>query len=618
MQVRIKRKLWNVFGYDVENHNDEESIKANTTSVWLSCFMTYGDTVKDDIFYYDENSFIEHLEEITRNKTKRVGNGRKRECSNYLIYVYNLAHEWSFLLPHLLSDFGFAWRADWDEKKDDGRYFNSVTNKSCASVWETRLWFGKNHGQIIFRDLCKIFPGGLRKVAKSFGLQTQKGDLDYTLNRLHEHAVTDEERLYNYKDVKIMLEILNIMKKRDDKDFWKSCSSASYSMLKMLKVGYPKSYKPYQSFRKDYPELDANENAFLREGVAGGITYAPARYQFADIRKPVGHIDIHQAHPNSAYRYPYPYGKGTYFIGEPPKGRYMSACRIKISYSGVRLHSIIKLIGLDMVSDYELVVWDFEIAIMRRCYIDLEIKYIDGYYYRFKRLPWRNYYLENYNKREIAKKEKDNFNIMFYKLLNNSSYGKLLERPHNMTFENCEINGVIDSKEHMNSNIAINAKYTYLPVGSGIPARTRCYLIDTALQIGWEKIVYFDTDSIFYIKDEETTKKLEASGLIGKELGQFSHENDIERMQVTAPKRYKLKEVQEDNTVTDVVHMAGVNFADGEQPSYDDLDLVQGKYTIKGRIRAKGGTLIILKEKQLQVVPKYIGAFKKNEKRVIL
>lgn len=612
MEIKIRRKKYQVFGYDVENHNDDESIAKDETSVWLSVFAEYGDKPTDDVYFCDEKSFISHLEEITR--TKYVN--RKKKETNLLIFVYNLAHEWSFLLPHLLEDFGFKWRESWDEKKDDGRLFNSVSNKSCASVWEARLWFGKKHGSIIFRDLSKIYPGGLRKVAKSFGLPTQKGDLDYKLNRLHGHIVTDEERLYCFKDVEIMLEILQVMKEKDDKEFWKSCSSASYSMLKMIQKGYPKTRKPYKAFRKDYPELDADETAFLRKSVAGGITYAPDAYQFCDINKRIGHIDIHQAHPNSAYRFPYPYGKGTYFQGKPPVGRYMSCCRVLVSFSGVKLHSVIKLIGVDIATDYELTLWDFEIALMHKCYFDFEVKYIDGFYYRFKRLPWRDYYLDNFTKREKAKKEGDQFNIMYYKLLNNSSYGKLLEKPHNTALENCIIGGMVDSVIHSADKVKGNAKYTYLPVGSAIPARTRAYLIETALKIGYEKIVYFDTDSIFYIKDEESQFNLIKANVLGANLGDFAPEKDIVRMQVTAPKRYKIKEVNEDDTISDTAHLAGVNFS--EPPSYDDLDLVSGHYVIQGRRRAKGGTLIVLKEKDLSVQKKYQLAYTNNkDKRII-
>ena len=42
----------------------------------------------------------------------------------------------------------------------------------------------KKGGLIKFRDLAKMYGGGLSKVAKAFKLPTQKGEIDYRLNRL--------------------------------------------------------------------------------------------------------------------------------------------------------------------------------------------------------------------------------------------------------------------------------------------------------------------------------------------------------------------------------------------------------------------------------------------------
>ena len=39
MEVRINRKKYKVFAFDIETHNDEESIKNKTTSMWLGCYI---------------------------------------------------------------------------------------------------------------------------------------------------------------------------------------------------------------------------------------------------------------------------------------------------------------------------------------------------------------------------------------------------------------------------------------------------------------------------------------------------------------------------------------------------------------------------------------------------
>ena len=335
--------------------------------------------------------------------------------------------------------------------------------------------------------------------------------------------------------------------------------------------------------------------------------------------------------------------KENILLGGLPKGK-ISACRIRIGYDGVRLHSIIKLIGIDFVEDYELVVWDFEIPTMIKCYKDLRIEYIDGYAYKMRFLPWRSYYADNYKKRLEAKSKHDDFNTLRYKLLNNSSYGKLLEKPHNDIMLNCINNlGLIDSivKMKPTAEWKVNAKYTYLPVGSSIPARTRVYLVETALKFGWEKILYFDTDSIFILWDQEV-EKLWQSDKINKAdwLGGWALEETIGRCQFTAPKRYKTQELGSDKITLGNVKAGGINFEDfvlehykdeidtimEENPlmtqreaikelefPFDEVNIISSKYKVQRAMRCKGGTIIIFQEKEMSIQKKYKNVYEKNK-----
>ena len=329
--------------------------------------------------------------------------------------------------------------------------------------------------------------------------------------------------------------------------------------------------------------------------------------------------DAHQMHPSSAYFNLFPYGKGEYFIGSPENhlGR-ICACRIRISYSAVRLHSIIKLIGIPAIEDKVIVVWDFEIPTMKKCYIGLEIEYIDGYAYKMKPLPWRQYYADNYRKRLQAKKEKNDFYILFYKLLNNSSYGKHLEKPHNITLINYirDEDGVIDSKAVEKEEIKVNAKYTYLPVGSCIPAYSRVALIELALKIGWQYITYFDTDSIFFIWNEKTEAVWKS---VNQEdfLGGWALEEMIDRAQFTAPKRYK---TETDGVLS--VKAGGINFNEwlkgrdeesiGEVP-FEEINIISSKWQVQRAFRCKGGTIIDFQEKEMSVPSKYEDIYKHNK-----
>lgn len=630
IQVRISRKKYNVYGMDIESHNDEESIAKGETSMWLGCFINDESRLEDESsFFYSMDEFINRLEDLsTPKRTKNKG----RTITNIVVYIYNLSFEWSFLLPVLLRR-GYTF-SDKIEKESEFVY-NSISTKSCSSVWQVNLKAGKKNGNIILRDLAKIFGGGLSNVAKAFNLPTQKGEIDYRKNRLHDYKITPEEKEYCFKDTRIIIDILLEMYNREDKDFWNSISMASYSMRRLLKTGWPRTCRPYAKYRETYPELSEEETKFLRNGVEGGITYAPDLWQFKEINCPIAHIDIHQAFPSSAFKNLFPYEEGEYFVGEAPLGR-ICACRIRISYDDVILHSIIKLIGIPFIEDKEIVVWDFEIPTMKKCYVNLRIEYIDGYAYKMKPLPWRRYYQDNYRLRLEAKARGDKFFTLLYKLWNNSSYGKHLEKPHNEIIENViREDGIIDSmilpKEE--KEFKIQAKYTYIPVGSCIPAYTRVFLLESAFKISpkGDKIVYFDTDSIFFIYDEETKENMKKIALTDN-LGDWALEEMIDRAQFTAPKRYK---TETNGKAT--IKAGGINFDDFKKKHYselyeqyiaegmtnkealdsilipfDEINITNDKYKVQRAYRVKGGTIIEFQEKEISIPKKYLDIYERN------
>ena len=617
---------------DIESHNDEESLAKMETSAWLGCFIDEDSKLEDPrSYFYSMDDFVDRLEEETTPQPRRKAN-ESRKCPNVCVYIYNLSFEWSFLLPVLLRR-GFKFSPTWG--KDEENVFMTVSTKSVSSVWEARLRFGKKNGEVVIRDLAKIYGGGLANVAKAFQLPTQKGEIDYRLNRLHGHVVTDEEREYCFKDTRIIVDILLKMQEINDRDFWGAISMASYSMKKMVRFGWPRSFHPYRRFRERYPELSEEENAFVRKSVAGGITYACEAYQYKDITQEIGHIDLHQAHPSSLYWNLYPSGKGEYFTGEPPLGR-ICCCRVRVSYDDVRIHSVIALIGKSFVTDKELTLWDFEIPTMRKCYVNLEIEYIDGYAYEMHPLPWRNYYLSNYNKRKEAKKNKDAFFTLYYKLLNNASFGKLLERPHLTVFENyIRDDGVIDSLVTPSPTPKANAKYTYVPSGSCCPAYTRVTLVEAALRLGWRNVVYFDTDSIFFIKNEESMKGVATLDFEDHLGGWGWEEESIVRAQFTAPKRYKTLNGE---TGQAQFKAGGINFNDFIQRThepeikelmeqgmslreaigsvhlgYEEVNIVSSSWRVQRAFRCKGGTLIDFQDKEMRIPDKYRDIYDKNK-----
>ena len=204
MQVRINRKKYNVFAFDIETHNDEESIKKKETSMWLGCLIDETNKIDEESsYYYTMEEVLNKLESLSTPK-RRHGE-KKKPCKNLCIYVYNLSFEWSFILPVLLEK-GFKFKETIED--EDEYVYNTISTHSVSSVWNINLKFSAKSGNIIFRDLAKIYGGGLGKVAKAFNLPTQKGEIDYRLNRLHGYTPTKEEKEYCFKDTRIIIDIL--------------------------------------------------------------------------------------------------------------------------------------------------------------------------------------------------------------------------------------------------------------------------------------------------------------------------------------------------------------------------------------------------------------------------
>ena len=640
MRIRISRKLYEIYAMDIETHNDEESIAKRETSMWLGCFINELSKVdEEESYFYSIGEFLDRCETIVTRKRK--SSSENKPCKNLAVFIYNLSFEWSFILPILLER-GFTFKADID--KDDEFVFNTISTKSVSSVWQCQIKFTKKSGILLLRDLSKIFGGGLGNVAKAFKLNTQKGEIDYRLNRLHGHIITPQEREYCFKDTRIIIDILLEEVKRGDKDFFRAVSMASYSVLKLLKRGFPRSTRPYLEYRKLYPELGQEENEFVRNALAGGICYATKQFQFKVIDKPILHIDGHQMHPSQIYLKPHPYGYGEYFTGSPTKFfKHINVCHIRVSYDDVKIHSVIKLIGRDFADGVELYVFDFEIPTMQKCYVNLEIEYIDGYCYKARFLPWREYVHENYIKRLEAKAQGDAYYTLLYKLLNNAgAYGKFVERPHTEIFQNyINEDGIIDSiivdKEFNNEDLRMfNAKYTYIPLAS-IPAWSRVELIETALKFGWQNVLYFDTDSIFCLANKHTRHVLETEINTKDELGGWALEEIALRGQFTAPKRYKLEVDKEDRLKT-IIKAGGINFdfykehtrseemqflmdtydltrkeaLDKIDIPFDEVNIISSEWQVQRAYRVKGGTIIEFQTKKMDVQDKYIETYKKN------
>ena len=156
---------------------------------------------------------------------------------------------------------------------------------------------------------------------------------------------------------------------------------------------------------------------------------------------------------------------------------------------------------------------------------------------------------------------------------------------------------------------------------------------------GYKNVLYFDTDSIFCIYNEETKKVLETEINLNDELGGWAIEEIAERGQFTAPKRYKLEVKDKNGDLKTTIKAGGINFdfykehtrkeeldyymkeygltrkdaLDLIQIPFDEVNIVSSTWNVQRAYRVEGGTIIEFEEKKMDV-QKYIDIYEKNSK----
>ena len=69
---RIGRKEYSVYAFDVESHNDAESLKNKRTGIWLASFINDDSKAEDEEnYFYDLDSVLAKWKELTHRDTKR-------------------------------------------------------------------------------------------------------------------------------------------------------------------------------------------------------------------------------------------------------------------------------------------------------------------------------------------------------------------------------------------------------------------------------------------------------------------------------------------------------------------------------------------------------------------
>lgn len=581
MERNIGHKKFKIYSLEFGTHNDDELLKQyetnpldTETGIW--CWYLIDEKVKYTGFNME--SLISKLKELSKPS---------RTSSSYVaIYTHNLSSKFSFMFPYLQE---LEFNQELEEKTCNA--FNIIANQSLGSVWDLKLKFHKGRSLVMFRDIQKILGGGsLDDLCKALKLPLNDIYYDTRINRRadgQKPSKNDLKAIYNRANV--VQHIVNLHK--DDKYFFKASSAASYSFKQAIDFAYKGELKPYTAYREDYPVLDKSEDEFVRRSVEGGLTGCNGFYKGKE-QQNVIHYDLHNAYPSIYYKCKLPYGKGIRqnkyievdenFDGCLYKGCYtVCKCCVDVQFKKFNFK---RELGEYLLQVY-IYCWDFEIPYLFKCYNAASCAIEETITYKTKYSRFGGYFASNYKKRLEARKEHNQYNVMYYKMLNNSFYGKTGEKAYNDIYIPKLVDGCLYVDQKHKEEEEYLSTYTYTPLFSCVSALVRKNMFDAIFEIGLPYVYYVDTDSIF-CDDNPKTREFWSKQEVRDFLGCWGLEEKLQKATFVADKRYKTLTVDGST----IVHNAGFTYSDNEK--YNDINLMNDTRYVAYSIKIKGGTIV--------------------------
>ena len=125
-------------------------------------------------------------------------------------YFHNLKFDGEFIISELLKT-GYTFVKDKKEAKD--KTFTTLIS-NFGVFYQITIYFkksGKHTKKVTIIDSLKIIPFSVSQIAKAFGLEESKLEIDYMKVRSRNHSLTKEEKDYIKNDVIIVAKALNII-----------------------------------------------------------------------------------------------------------------------------------------------------------------------------------------------------------------------------------------------------------------------------------------------------------------------------------------------------------------------------------------------------------------------
>lgn len=465
------------------------------------------------------------------------------QAANCEVYFHNLAFDGSFLFDHLLNS---GWRCLRDGEKPSDMTFSALIGEQ-NQVYCIEMYFTPAR-KVKLMDSLKVIPLSVEAMARAYGLDEGKGELDYAAYRAPGHELTDEERDYIRRDVQIAAKVLHLHHQQGLRRM--TAGSNALSDYKSMKGGN-------RGFRKVFPELTPEEDAFMRKAYRGGFTYVAPRYQHRTIGQGMV-FDVNSLYPSVMYSRELPVGKPRWFDGDPGGAFYPTWIALgnfdfhlkpdRIPSLQLKNNPVFR--STEYVSDGErqwITLTNVDYRLMCEQYEVTVNEWFGGYCFNTSACEFRQYIDKWVEVKNRATVEGNGGMRQIAKLMLNSLYGKFATRTtcrgkHPELDDDGVVRYVLDEPSER--------KGVYLPVGVFVTSYARYQTISSAQKV-YDRFVYADTDSLHLLG----TDAPECLDVDPVRLGAWKHECDFDAARFLHAKCYAEHEVGADRLT---VHVAGM------------------------------------------------------------
>ena len=224
--------------------------------------------------------------------------------SGSAFYFHNLKFDGEFIISELLKS-GFTFVKDKKEAKD--KTFTTLIS-DFGVFYQITIYFKKSEKytkKVTIIDSLKIIPFSVSQIAKAFGLEESKLEIDYMEKRSRNHTLTKEERDYIKNDVVIVAKALKVIFSEGLTKMTQG-SNALYDFKKM---------KNKRAFSHFFPNLPEDIDAEIRKAYKGGFTYLNPIYKEKDVGSGVV-LDVNSLYPSVMRNEKQPFGEPVFFEGK--------------------------------------------------------------------------------------------------------------------------------------------------------------------------------------------------------------------------------------------------------------------------------------------------------------